>query len=136
MATSLWLQVLSLVPPLSDCESNTTVPHSALQGGHLVMDSCPFLDEHCEETSLSASSFSLQVLPLVLPLLDGGSPATKPHRDPQSTHIPMDSCSSLDEHYEEASLSASRFSLQVLPLVPFHWMVRVIQQSLMGRVMQ
>ena len=67
-----------------------------------------FLHEDCEDTSLSASSISLQVLPLVPPLLDGGSPAT------------MNSCSSLVEHYE-TSLSASKLSQQVLPLVVQSW---------------
>ena len=75
------------------------------------MDSCLSLDKH--------SSFSLQVLPLVPSLLDSGSPATKLPRDPLSTPVPKDSCSSLEERDEEASLSASRFSLQVLPLLPF-----------------
>ena len=77
-------------------------------------------DVHCEETSLSASSCSLQVFPLVPPLLDGGSPGTSPNENPHSTCEPMDSCPSQDEHYE-TSLSVSRLSLQVLPLVACSW---------------
>ena len=40
-----------------------------------AMDSS--MKKNCEETSLSASRFSMQVLSLVPPLLDSKSPATK-----------------------------------------------------------
>ena len=105
-ASSLLQHVLSSVPILPDCEINETVTHSALQNGHQVTNSCRSLDECCEDISLCASNFSLQALPLVPALLDGGSTSTKPHQDYESTQVPMNSYPS-DEHYKEASLSAS-----------------------------
>ena len=75
-----------------------------------------FLDEDCEGTSLSTSIFSLHVLPLVPPLLDGGSSAARLYQHLESTCVPMNPCSSLVEHYE-TSLSASKLLQQVLPLV-------------------
>ena len=77
-------------------------------------------DVLCVETYLSASSCSLQVFPLVPPLLDSRSPWGRPNENPHSTCALMDSCPSQDEHYK-TSIGASRLSLQVLPLVSCSW---------------